>query len=934
VPFLWGMLSVRLVRGVLLLALIAGVGGNGSEGTDFFEKRVRPILVERCQECHEEAGKKKGGLALDSRAGWVAGGDSGAAVVPGRPEESRLIEAVRYKNRDLQMPPKNALSEAEVQVLEKWVAMGAPDPREAVGSGMKRPTGMSLEEGRAFWAFRPVKRPPVPVGGMNPIDAFLGESLREAGVEPAPLADRLTLLRRATFDLTGLPPTPAEVDSFLGDAGTDEVAFGRVVERLLASPQYGVRWGRHWLDVARYADSNGLDENIAFGNAWRYRDYVVDALNADRPFDQFVREHIAGDLLPDDGEMGRENGMVATGFLALGAKVLAEPDLRKLEMDVIDEQIDTMGKAFLGMTLGCARCHDHKFDPVSQEDYYALAGIFRSTRHLADEKLGAIKYWYEHSLALPEEVAARKSAEARLKTHQAAAGRAIEEARAALRKELDGRVADYLAESVRLAVGASDEEVREVAEGAGLRWRFLRACRAALQMRRGEDVFAAWHQMACSYGAVGGGAVEAVRSHYTVLFDAARRGLVAARAKDAKATVPEDSVLAAALGAVGGKGGFLAIPEKVEEAFEGEVLARIQQLQGEVAAAQAKVMELPSAMGVTEGKVQEVTPVHLRGSYLTLGKEVRRGVPLVMGGKFGPIAEGASGRLELAEWIASPEHPLTARVMVNRLWRWHFGRGLVGSTENFGVLGDKPTHPALLDWLASELVEGGWSLKGMHRLMMRSEAYRRASSYPERMASVADGERVSPRMLDPENRLWGRAEIRRLEAEPIRDALLAVSGRLDVSLGGKTVPLKNREFVFNHTSKDATKYEMTRRSLYIPIIRNNLYEMLEQFDHPDPTMPTGSRNATVIAPQSLILMNAPLVRMSAETLSMRISESGGALRERVDELYRRVYGRMPRDEERERAVRFVEHQEALEAGNGMPMLAHSLMAANEFSYLR
>jgi cytochrome c553 len=918
----------------MLLALAAGVGGNASEGTDFFEKRVRPILVERCQECHEEAGKKKGGLALDSRAGWVAGGDSGAAVIPGRPEESRLIEAVRYKNRDLQMPPKNALSEAEVQVLERWVAMGAPDPREALGSGVKRPTGMSLEEGRAFWAFMPVNRPAVPVGGMNPIDAFLGEALREAGVEPAPLADRLTLLRRATFDLTGLPPTPVEVDSFLGDGDTDDVAFGRVVERLLASPQYGVRWGRHWLDVARYADSNGLDENIAFGNAWRYRDYVVEALNADRPFDQFVREHLAGDLLPDDGEMGRENGMVATGFLALGAKVLAEPDLRKLEMDVIDEQIDTMGKAFLGMTLGCARCHDHKFDPVTQEDYYALAGIFRSTRHLADEKLGAIKYWYEHSLASPEEVAARKSAESRVKLHQAVAAKAVEAERAALRKELDGRVADYLAESVRLAVGISDEGLRKVAEGAGLRWRYLRACRAVLQGRRGEDVFAAWHQMASSYSLVGESAVEAVRSHYTALFDAARRGLVAAKAKDAKATMPEDSALAAALGAVVGKGGILVIPEKVEEAFDGEVLVRIQRLQGDVAAAQAKVAELPSAMGVTEGKAQEVTAVHLRGSYLTLGKEIRRGVPLVMGGKLGAIAGGASGRLELAEWVASPEHPLTARVMVNRLWRWHFGRGLVGSTENFGVLGDKPTHPALLDWLASELVERGWSLKAMHRLMMGSAAYRRASSYPQRMASAPDGERLNPRVLDPENRLWGRAEIRRLEAEAIRDALLAVSGRLDFSLGGKTVPLKNREFVFNHTSKDATKYEMTRRSLYIPIIRNNLYEMLEQFDHPDPTTPTGNRNATIIATQSLILMNAPWVRASAEALAGQILEGGGALGEQVDEIYRCVYGRRPGLEERERALRFVEIQEEREAGNGMPMLAHSLMAANEFSYLR
>ena len=924
----------RSLGAIPLVALLASVGVQASEGTEFFEKRVRPILVERCQECHEEGGKKKGGLALDSRMGWMAGGDSGVAVVPGRPDESRLIEAIRYKNRDLQMPPKNALSDSEVQVLEAWVAMGAPDPREAPRGAAKRVSGMSLEEGRVFWAFKPVVRPSVPEGWVNPVDAFLGVALREAGVEPAPLADRLTLVRRATFDLTGLPPTPSEVDAFLADNSSDEVAFGRVVERLLASPQYGVRWGRHWLDVARYADSNGMDENIAFGNAWRYRDYVVDALNADRPFDQFVREQIAGDLLPDDGETGRESGMVATGFLALGAKVLAEPDLRKLEMDVIDEQIDSMGKAFLGMTLGCARCHDHKFDPVTQEDYYALAGIFRSTRHLADEKLGAIKFWYEHSLATSEEVTAKRTFDARVKTLQANVAKTVEDARGALRKELDARVSDYLAEAVRFSADVSEAEVRKVAERAGLQWRYLKACRAALQVRRDESVFAAWHQMASSFGVAGERAVEMVRGHYTVLFDAAKRALAEAREKDSKATIPEDKLFAAALGMIGGKGGILFIPEKVEDAFEGEVLERIKKVQGELAAVQATVLELPSAMGVTEGTLREVTPIHLRGSYLSLGKEVRRGVPQVMGGKLAEIEKGASGRLELAQWIASENHPLTARVMVNRLWRWHFGGGLVGSTENFGVLGDKPSNPALLDWLASEFVKRGWSLKAMHRLMMSSEAYRRASTYPRRMASAVDGERPDPRMLDPENRLWGRAEIRRLEAEPIRDALLAVSGRLDPSLGGKTVPLKNREFVFNHTSKDATKYEMTRRSLYIPIIRNHLYEMLEQFDHPDPTTPTGNRNATVIAPQSLILMNAPFVRTCAEELSHQVMSGGGTLQEQVVEMYRRVYGRAPNGREAEQASRFVERQEEIEAGNGMPMLAHSLMAANEFSYLR
>ncbi len=918
----------------MLTVLMAGGGLRASEGTDFFEKQIRPILVERCLECHEEAGKKKGGLALDSRAGWMAGGDSGAVIVPGKPDESRFIEAIRYKNRDLQMPPKNALSAEEVKVLERWVLMGAPDPRDGGVSGRKQVKGMSLEDGRRFWAFSAVRRPAVPTGSGNPIDAFLGSKLRDAGVEPAPLADRLTLIRRATFDLVGLPPTPEEVAGFLSDGSSESEAFARVVDRLLASPQYGVRWGRHWLDVARYADSNGLDENIAFGNAWRYRDYVVDAFNADRPYDRFIREQLAGDLLPDDGETGREDGLVATGFLALGAKVLAEPDLRKLEMDVIDEQIDTMGKAFLGMTFGCARCHDHKFDPVTQEDYYAMAGIFRSTRHLADEKLGAIKYWYEHGLASPEEIADRKSAEARIKMLQASVTAATAEERARLKAELEGRAADYLAACVRLKEGISDEGIRDAARREGLREKYLKSCFMAVRARRGEEFFGAFHQMSASYGLLGERAVEAVRSHYATLFEAAGQALADARKKDPKAVAPSDGLFATALASLGGKGGFLAVAEKAEEGLEGDALARVKGLQAEVAKVQSGMKELPSAMGVTEGSVQEVTKIHLRGSYLTLGKEVRRGVPMVMGGKLGAIAGGSSGRLELADWIASADNPLTARVMVNRLWRWHFGKGLVSTTDNFGVLGDRPSHGDLLDWLAREFVDRGWSVKAMHRLLMSSEAYRRASTYPQRMVSKGSVERLDASVVDPENRLWGRAEVRRLEAEPLRDALLAVSGRLDARLGGKTVPLKNREFVFNHTSKDATRYDTTRRALYIPIIRNNLYEMLEQFDHPDPTTPTGSRNATVIAPQSLILMNAPLVRTCAETLAECVTGAGGAIFEQVEDLYRRVYGRSPEVEERSRAVRFVEQQDAIESGNGMVMLAHSLMAANEFCYLR
>jgi hypothetical protein len=788
---------------------------------EFFEKQIRPILAERCYECHSAGKKQKGGLSLDTRDAVLKGGDTGPALVAGNPDKSLLIEAVRYTNHDLQMPPKKRLTESEVKALEDWVKMGAPDPREAAPVP-KTGRVIVIAEGRKFWSFTPLARVAVPdvkcsvpsaqssVGksatdgktlstencalSTHPIDAFIRAKLAEKGLTHAPLADKRTLIRRATFDLIGLPPTPKEVDDFLADNSPD--AFDKVIERLLASPQYGERWGRHWLDVARYADSNGMDENIAFGNAWRYRDYVVRAFNDDKPFDQFLTEQIAGDLLPHN-----EDALAATGFLALGARVLAEPDMQKLEMDIIDEQIDTLGKAFMGMTLGCARCHDHKFDPIAKEDYYALAGIFRSTRSIAAEKMGAIKFCYEHSLATPEQLEAKKKFDADLKATKA-------------------------------EVAAFSKKAKDEAKGAPL--------------------------------------------------DAA-------------------------------------------------TVAKVAEMNKAVEEFTAKQPELPGLMSVADDKIVKTLPVHLRGSYLTLGKPVERGFPEVMRTSFAqPILPAKhSGRLELARWMASSEHPLTARVMVNRIWRWHFGAGIVASTDNFGILGAKPSHPELLDWLARTFIESGWPVKDMHRLIMKSETYRQASS-----GGFSGPEKTDPRIVDPENRLLWRANIQRLEAEQIRDAMLFTSGWLDTTIGGKTIPLKNREFVFNHTSKDATTYESPRRALYLPIIRNHLYDMLEQFDYPDPTMPTGSRNSTVIAPQALIMMNAPVVMQSADKLAARVAALSDDT-QRVQQAYALLYGRPPSVQESADALALLRDFSTTEKPErAWSLLGQTLYAANEFIYLR
>ena len=773
---------------------------------EFFEKKVRPILVERCYECHSaEAGKSKGGLTVDSRPALLKGGDNGPALIAGVPDKSLLITAIRYQKRELQMPPKSPLPAAEQRVLEEWVKRGAPDPRhEEIAASVKaRP--VDVEQGRRHWAFRPVAEVPTPKNG-HPVDAFLQARLAEKGLEFAPPADPATFLRRITFDLTGLPPTPEELAGFIADHGAaPEAAVRRLVDRLLASPHYGEKWGRHWLDVARYADSNGLDENIALGTAWRYRDYVVRAFNHDKPFDRFLTEQIAGDLLPARDLAERQEHATATAFLNLGAKVLAEPDKEKLAMDVIDEQLETTGRAFLGMTLGCVRCHDHKFDPVTQADYYALAAIFKSTQSFSSDRMGALSLAHETPLGDFEDFATVKIAE------QALASKKME-------------------------VSAAQSEAKKK-------------------------------------------------------------------------------------------------PDPDAE-------ARVMRLMDEMEAIEKSLPDLPTAIGVRDAEaIQPKLAIHIRGSHLSLGKEVPRGFIEVMqspGAAAPAFPRERSGRLELARWLTDPAHPVTARVIVNRVWTWHFGRGIVGTPDNFGLLGDAPSHPELLDWLARWLPANGWSLKDLHRLILTSRAYRQGGREKVRSPQAAE--------TDPENRLLHHFPMRRLEAEELRDSLLAVAGLLDLNMGGKTVPLRNRQFVFNHTSKDLTKYDSLRRAIYLPVIRNNLYDLFQQFDYPDPAVSTGQRNSTIVSPQALLLMNSPLASQAAAGLASRLQRQEGNLEARVRRAVALAYGRAARSDDLQNARNFLAAADASLASQveapakrerqAWELLCQAWMMTNEFLYLR
>ncbi|HET6576170.1 MAG TPA: PSD1 and planctomycete cytochrome C domain-containing protein [Fimbriiglobus sp.] len=779
----------------VLTALAVGLFGRATaadkpptpEQVRFFESRVRPVLVEHCTKCHGEK-TQRSELRLDSAAAMKEGGASGEPLL-GEPAKSMLLRAVRHDADVAPMPPKGKkLSDAQIADLAQWVKMGAPYPAVVLKT-----------HDRDHWAFRPVTRPAVPIVTdpafpvRNPIDAFVLAKLRAAGLTPAAPADKRTLIRRVTFDLTGLPPTPTEIDAFLRDDSPG--AYATVVERLLASPAYGERWGRHWLDVARYADSNGLDENIAHGNAWRYRDYVVQSFNADVPYNQFVREQVAGDLMPAADATTRHRQLIATGFLSLGPKVLAEPDKRKMELDIVDEQLDTTCRAILGLTMGCARCHDHKFDPITAADYYALAGIFLSTKTMDSFK--TIASWHENEVATPAELKCR---------------------------------ADHEAEVARF------------------KWQLM-----ALHWRK---------------------ATSAVKS--------ARR-------------------------------------------CAAEAIAQLEK----------NAPEVSSAMGLTEGKVVD-SPILRRGSYLSPGPVVARRFPTVLAGEGQPpLPKDHSGRLQLARWLTDPANPLTARVMVNRVWRWHFGRGIVGSVDNFGLLGEKPTHPELLDWLATEFVANGWSVKHLHRLIVLSSTYRMSSAHDSKAAEA-----------DPANRLLWRANVRRVEAEVIRDSLLAVAGELDRTMGGPALHhVKNRAFLFDHTSKDLTTYDSKRRSLYLPVVRNHLYDVFQLFDAPDAAVIHGDRATTTVATQALFWMNSPLVMSTADDLAETLlgrtdlDDAG-----RVRTLYETAYGRPPTAKETARALASVAEFEAAlaatvpESGKrrqrAWSLVCHVVLAANEFVYVR
>ena len=784
------------------LALLTPGRARADEPTaaEVFEKEVRPLLVEKCQSCHGEK-KTGGGLKLTSRDEVLKGGDSGPAVVPGKPAESLLIKAVNQAG-DLKMPRKGKLSAKEIETLTRWVQRGAVWPD--AGTGAK--AGAAFEptpKQRQWWAFQPVKRVEPPVSReskTSAIDAFIGAKRQAAGLTASPPADKRTLLRRVTFDLTGLPPTPEEVDAFL--KYDSPLAYENVVDRLLASPAHGQRWARHWLDVVRYADYH--DGNPKARNpvcepleAWRYRDWVVRSFNRDLPFDRFIAHQIAGDLLPaPDGKEPYADGLVATTFLVNGAWDRGDADKEKMVSDMVDDQIDAVGKAFMGLTLGCARCHDHKFDPLAQTDYYALAGIFYSTRMLTELGTKGGEITLQRRPLVPQE--------------------------------------------------AVEERERQLQQ------------------------FAAANAMLAEFDK---------RSPKPPADTPARRALVADRDRLQKELPPEPA-LALAVSEGGVSGGLFP-------------------------------------------KVQDV-PLHVRGSYTRLGPVVPRGMPKFFAGDNQSKITTGSGRRELADWVASKANPLTARVIVNRVWQWHFGTGLVRTPNNFGLLSEPPSHPELLDWLAATFVDDGWSLKKLHRRIVLSATYRQSSDSELGMRNaelkrtvlgfpIPHSEFRNPNSVDPENRWLGRFMPRRLEAEAIRDAMLAAAGRLDPAQGGPATHDLNT----------------TRRSLYVQTARWDRSNFATLFDAANPDAAVERRDVSTVAPQALFLLNHEFVKAQAKHVAERIiRDEPKDEAARVGRLFQLLFARPATADELSIARKLTAR-----GPSGWVDLAHVLLCGNEFVYV-
>ena len=894
--------STLVLTGMVAAASLATAADLPPDQLEFFEKKVKPVLVDKCYKCHSnEAGKAKGGLLVDSRESIRKGGDGGPSVVPGDVKGSLLLTAISYKDADLQMPPKGEkLSDTEIANLTEWVKMGAPDPREVPKGG--KLSGLT-DKAKQHWAYQPVTKPAMPTiknraWCVTPVDMFILEKIEAKGMAPSvgllndtTGAGKETLLRRATYDLHGLPPTRKEIEDFLAD--TTPYAFVKVVDRLLASPHYGERWARFWLDTARYSDTTGdrdnnMQRDYRFPYAWTYRDYVVRAFNSDKPYDRFIMEQLAADRLTD---LRDQRDLTALGFITVGKR-------GGNVNDIIDDRIDTVTKGFLAMTVSCARCHDHMFDPIPTKDYYALHGVFSSIEEPAEppiinqaSKTAAAEF--QQKLALLEQenrdnyykvigennAKFRKQAAAYIKVALLSGRNASAE---------DQVKANTLREAEKLERSVNESMRRVMSKESVMApiKRFKEGNWAALDYKNLNPVVAAAFQGKAPK------TIEEVADIYGKMFasldaKAVEYGKALEAATEKTATLPTVEPGVAELAQMP----LAAWPahELNIDTLRSEANGFPQQLRNRgftFAKINALLMTHDGAdqraMVVKDRSQAKDSPVFIRGQAGQPGELVPRSfVEVLSGGKRTPFRQG-SGRLELAQAIASKNNPLTARVMVNRVWLHHFGEGFVRTPDDLGTQSEQPTHPELLDYLSSYFMEQGWSFKKLHRLIMLSKVYQ-LSSFANPAFEV----------IDPDNRLLWRANVRRLDFESMRDSLLVMSGKLDPTVGGQPVNLTDEPYSY-------------RRSIYGYVDRGNLPELMAHFDFSNPEAPNSKRTSTIVPQQALFLMNSPMSIDVARSVLRQVTASGSRVpRDLIFAIYRTILGRSPKKIEQEYAYAFI-----------------------------
>ena len=917
-------------------------GEIAPEDLAFFESEIRPALIKHCYECHsEEAGKRKGGLWLDRRSGWEDGGDTGPAATPHDVEGSLLVETVRYADPDMEMPPDGKLPADTIALFEQWVARGLPDPR--TGEGAPLTEGIDIEKGREFWSFQPRQ---TEFGGNQNIDHFINAALAGSNLDPAGPASPEARLRRAKVDLTGLIPTIAEQDEFLAEP--TGAKWEEMIDRWLATDAFGERWGRHWLDIARYADSSGGGRAIPFPDAWRFRDFVIDSFREDKPLDRLVTQHVAGDLLPYADLKERQENLVATGFLVLGPINYENQNKAELELEIVDEQLDTLGRAFLGQTIGCARCHDHKFDPIPTSDYYSLAGIFLSTNFVTHAN---VSNWHiepvpptpeaREAIALHESILSVAQTEvAKLKKQiDQLGGKAGGTKGSVAAADLPGIVVDDTqatltgewqeSTSVKHWVGSGyihdrnegrlPKSVRfktPIPEGGKYELRLsyttgpsrntgvpvkIETRKNKSQISVNQRIKPEFEDLFVSLGEFE--LEEGESAVVTITNQAETEGHVIV---DAIQWLPLFEI---------------DLPSaKPDKGLLTELSAQLRKAEKDLKKIKTNAPDIPKAMAVVDQDPDKIgdTEIRVRGVESSLGEKAPRGFLQVASWEPTQIPAESSGRMELAQWMVDPANPLTARVLTNRIWLKLMGEGLVRTPDNFGVSGEAPTHPELLDFLSKHLVDSGWSTKSLVREIMLSEVYSRSSSAPS-----------APE--DPENRLYHRAHRRTLDAETLRDAILTLAGTLEERGGGPSLP-SDFKSEFGH------KFTTLRRSVYVPVFRNSGFELFNTFDFANPNFTMGKRFQSSIPTQALFLTNSDFVHRhaveAASELLQILAESDAA---RVELAFRRALGRTPTSEERAITMKFLQDSgETTDSddADAWAALQRSLFASIDFRFLQ